>query len=96
MIDPAISEYRAAFALNVRTVSEVFFTPDPRTWKDAAGSRWTMGHVTPDGAIVGEPGTFITAGVVYIDKAQLRAAIRAGWEQVDDIAPNGLTKVSRA
>ena len=66
------------------------------TWVDAAGNRWTMGDVTPNGWIVGAPGTFIASGVVFIHESQLKAAEAFRWERVDEIAPNGMTRVNRA
>lgn len=70
-------------------------TEPTTTWRDGLGQLWTMGEVTPDGNIVGRPGTFISAGIVYIDVAHLVDAVNAGWRQVSEIAPSGLTKVQR-
>ena len=53
-------------------------------WQDASGRWWTPGEVTPDGVIVGSPGQFISAGVVWIDATMQLSAAQHRW------MPNGV------
>jgi hypothetical protein len=78
--------------LEIKVISTRY---DPGAWVDASGNRWVMGEVTPSGYIVGNPGTFIAAGTVYIDEEELPDALEAGWRCVGKVAPNGLVQVER-
>lgn len=48
-------------------------------WMDAAGRVWRPGEITADGAIVGPPGNFYTAGIVWVSRDKLDEAGKWGW-----------------
>jgi hypothetical protein len=62
-------------------------------WQDGNGQWWTVGDVTPDGCIVGQPerlyGRFHTSGTIWIRKDVLSEAVKHGWKpsgiEVDDL-----------